>query len=170
MNRRTTTTAATAASALLLLLLAGCGGHTSDDAAPAAAEPAAATSTPAARPTTPSATPTTEAAVPGQVAVEAQVKHALAAAKAPGRDSLQVRACVVNYVFVDVGRHYPHFREDVVAALHAAGWKTGPGGGPGETALTNADGWQVFVDQQDMGKLNGTGSPTRELSVKAYCR
>jgi hypothetical protein len=164
VNRRTSATAVS-----VLLLLAGCGGHKSDDAKPADARPTASTAIPAPRPTTPSATPTTEAPIPGQAAVEAQVRHALTVARAPDMGSLETRRCVVSYLTLDIGEHFPNFRAEVVAALHAAGWKDGPGGGPEETALTNAEGWQAFVDQRDMGKLNGTGSPTRELMVSAGC-
>lgn len=164
MNRRTV-----AAAVPAVLLLAGCGGHKSDDAKAADARPAASTTAPAPRRTTPSATPSTEAPIPGQAAVEAQVRQALAAALAPEADSFETRRCVVSYETLDIGLHAKHFREKAVSSLHAAGWKDGPGGGPEETAMTNADGWQLFVDQRGVGNLNSTGAPTQELSINANC-
>jgi hypothetical protein len=162
VNRRTSATAASA----LLLLLAGSGGHQSGGAEPADAGPAASCGAPVPRRTTPKATQT-EAF--GHDEVEAQLRKALADAHAPEAHTLTTRACAVSYLWLDVGRHYPDFRKDVVASLHASGWRTGPGGGPDETVLTDADGWQAFVDQRDVGKINGTGSPTRELLVGADC-
>lgn len=162
MNRRTI-----AAAVPALLLLAGCGGNDSGGGKAADAKPASSTSAPAPRHTTPSAAPTTDP--PGQAEVEAQVAQALLAAHAPADGQFTKRSCVVGYFTWDIGMHLPHFRKDVVAALRAAGWKVGPGGGPAETELVSALGWEVFVEQRDLGKVNGTGSPTRELRVSAQC-
>lgn len=165
MRSRTSLAAIPAA----LLVLSACGGHKADaDPKPHVTPTTAAATAPTA---TASATPSaTRTPPPGQAEVEAQVKQALIAAKAPtdGAD-FSTRSCVVSYEKFDVGRHVTDFRKEVVASLHAAGWKDGPGGGAEETELTNADGWEVFVDQRDVGKLNGTGSPTQELHVSADC-
>jgi hypothetical protein len=160
VNRRTTYLAAVP----LLLVVAGCGGHKEQGSAP---ETTATPATAAARHSTPSAAPTTDA--PGHDEVEAQVKQALVAAHAPGDGQFNSHGCAIGYSSWDIGMHYPRFRKDVVAALHAAGWKDAPGGGPDETVLANPAGWEVFVDQRDVGKLNGTGSPSRMLEVKAVC-
>lgn len=151
-----------------VLVLAGCGGHKSAGVKHTVPTALAVSTVPL--PPAKSATPTTKAPARGQAAVEAQVKQALAAADQPiAGGEFQARSCVVGYMTWDFGKHNKTFRAKAVASFHKAGWKDGPGGGPEETELTNADGWQVFVSQRDLGKVNGTGSPTQELGINAIC-